>query len=262
MPGLGSRAFCREVVRQVQRVVGVGVDGYIGPDTERGLERFCVSENIAPSRLLIELGEGAELADSYIVSDEHTAIIREPSKKIKHLVPELGAKWMIIARSKIGLTEAPGKADNPKLMEIFNEAGFSYFKHDSTPWCSIFWCWVIMKADLKHTHSAAARSWRTWGQKIWEIGDTPHPPVPIAIPHGATMVFWRGGDPDGLAKHVAGYDATAKTRDGMYACLGGNQSDKVRVAYQHQHRIQSIRWPSEVELPDLTKIHGDKKHVA
>lgn len=256
-----SLPYCRDLMRQIQDVIGVNADGFKGPATERALQRFCVSEGIDKSRLLIELGEGAELAERYITNDHYVGMIRNPRKTIGPVYSEPGAKWMIEARARIGLTEAPGRDDNPQVLQLFEEAGFSWFKHDSTPWCSIFWCWVMMKAGLSHTKSAAARSWRTWGQKIWELGDTPTPPVPIAIPHGATMVFYRGKDPNSWPKHVAGYDATAEIRPGRYACLGGNQSDKVRVAYQQQHRLQSIRWPSEVELPDLTRIQGGK-HVA
>jgi hypothetical protein len=54
-----------------------------------------------------------------------------------------------------------GVEDNPRIRE-YHAATAMGEKSDEAAWCSSFVNWVLMKADIKRTHSAAAASWAGW----------------------------------------------------------------------------------------------------
>jgi hypothetical protein len=69
-----------------------------------------------------------------------------------------------IAQKKLGIREIPGALNNPRII-AYDEATTmdASMYGDDTPWCSAFANWVVQKAGLSGTRSAAALSWMRWG---------------------------------------------------------------------------------------------------
>jgi hypothetical protein len=44
--------------------------------------------------------------------------------------------WYSAAVKDLGLREAPGPANNPRLLKLFAAAGFGWVKDEHTPWCA------------------------------------------------------------------------------------------------------------------------------
>lgn len=83
---------------------------------------------------------------------------------------------------------------------------------DQVPWCSAFMCWCMSQAGYKHTHSAAARSWLTYGYKLDAFQ-----PYSIAV-------LQRAGD---TTKGHVGF--AIAVRNYQIYLLGGNESDSVMI---------------------------------
>lgn len=111
--------------------------------------------------------------------------------------------WMDIARAQLGKNE---KTDDPWIRECHATCNLN--TGGKTPWCASFVNWVLLKAGIKGTRSAAAISFKDWGV-----------PAPSgAYPYGAILVirFSKGN-------HVA---FCAGEAGGSVKMLGGNQSSK------------------------------------
>lgn len=146
-------------------------------------------------------------------------------------------QWLNIAINELGVAELRN-GDNPKIVE-YHRTTLLAAKNDETPWCSSFVNWVLMKAGLERTKSAAAKSWLNYGFQMKE-------PVP-----GAIMILSRNGNPE--AGHV-GFFWKEKDAANFYM-LGGNQSDKVSIQIFPKNRILGIRWPLKIEekKPEIKK---------
>ena len=116
--------------------------------------------------------------------------------------------WIAIAKKELGVLEIKGNIHNPRIIEYHSTTG--KFKDDETAWCSSFVNWVMTQAGIKGTNSAAARSWKDWGQKL----DKPA--------YGCIGVHIK---PNGYG-HV-GF-IVGKTENGYLVSLGGNQNDSVK----------------------------------
>lgn len=142
---------------------------------------------------------------------------------------EACAKMYAMAVSQLGIKEEEGPKANPQIVE--------YAKHtelqatsDEVPWCSAFANWVVDEAGFQGTRSAAARSWLKWGVRLEE-----------AI-IGCIVVLDRQDSSNPNAAHVA-FCTKPDLGDGLIRCIGGNQSDQVKVSTYKSNRVLGYRSP-------------------
>ncbi len=150
---------------------------------------------------------------------------------------ETGMPWFEIAQREMSTREYRGSIrNNPRILEYHRSTTLpeSMARLDETPWCSSFVNWCVMRAGVKGTRSAMARSWLKWGKRIREPRK------------GCIVVFSRPrGGPN--AGHVGFYAGeTGKS----IKLLGGNQSNAVSIASYPKSRVLGYRWPSGVGLSE------------
>ncbi len=134
--------------------------------------------------------------------------------------------WLSIARREIGVKERPGSAHHPRILQ-YHASTRLRATTDEVPWCAAYVCWCLEQAGITSTRSAAAASYRTWGQSC-ELKD------------GAVVVFGKS-DPDAAG---TGHVAFCVGVDGDdVLVLGGNQRNSVNVSRRPRSRIVAIRWP-------------------
>lgn len=136
-------------------------------------------------------------------------------------------KWMTIAQKEIGVKEYSGKFNNnPRIIEYHKTTSLGA-STDEVSWCASFAGWVLIQAGFQSTKSAMARSYLNWG-------------YPLSEPrHGAIVVFRRGNNPS--SGHVGFVDKF----DAQYIyCLGGNQSNQVKISRFKRSTVLGYRWPS------------------
>jgi uncharacterized protein (TIGR02594 family) len=137
------------------------------------------------------------------------------------------APWYALALAERGVKEAPGGGDNPAVQAYYRDAGHPEVKHDSVPWCAAFVGAMLARAEVKPSGSLAARSYLQWGMKL------------AAPRRGCVVVLKRG---KGWQGHVTFFD---REENGLYVCLGGNQSDKVCFATYRKSLVLGLRWPAD-----------------
>lgn len=101
--------------------------------------------------------------------------------------------WLAEAKRLIGTAEAPGKANNPVLLDWADDQGILYGA-DEIPWCGLFvsHCIASMLPDEPMPENPlGARNWLKFGKKV-------NPQF------GSILVFWRGS-PQGWQGHVGFY---------------------------------------------------------
>lgn len=137
--------------------------------------------------------------------------------------------WLIEAFKDIGQKEWPGDwQNNPVIVEMFKYTTYKATK-DEVPWCSAAVNKWMAKAGILGSKSAAAVSWLNWGT---DLGDEPEV--------GCVVVFeWPSGGHH-VSLYVGGSDNTIQ-------CLGGNQSDMVKISDYPVYSVMSYRWPGKRE---------------
>lgn len=130
-----------------------------------------------------------------------------------------------VALSEWNTREIVGKKHNPEVLKYFQEIGYEWVKDDETAWCSAFINYCAQKAGFESSGKLDARSWLKVGRK------TSKPKV------GDIVVFWRGVK-NGWQGHVGFF---IREKDGFIYTLGGNQSNKVRIAAYEAHRLLGYR---------------------
>jgi uncharacterized protein (TIGR02594 family) len=133
--------------------------------------------------------------------------------------------WLKIAEKELGVAEIPGPRNNPRIIEYHDTTTLSANDED-TSWCSSFINWVMKKAGIKGTVSAAARSWLDWGR---EPNDDEY--------EGCVCILWRGS-PDGWQGHVG---LLVNWDDDSVCLLGGNQNNRVSRAWFPMDRVLGYR---------------------
>jgi uncharacterized protein (TIGR02594 family) len=148
-------------------------------------------------------------------------------------------KWLAAARLQIGTREAPGAANDGRVMAMARRAagwlGIVYAA-DSVPWCGLFVADCMATAGFKPPRGfigVRAKAWAAWGV---DVGTTATRP-----PLGAVAVFGREGG--GHVGFVAGVH-----RNGDLAILGGNQGDAVNIRRFPRARLIALRWPASVPM--------------
>lgn len=144
-------------------------------------------------------------------------------------------QWMVTARKYLGMREVKGPQHNPGIIALWKKMGVP-FTDDETPWCGGFVGGVLVESGLKAAPGGAmARNWLKLQKRI------ERPAV------GCVVVFWRGA-PQGASGHV-GF-VVGQDRAGNLAVLGGNQGDKVSIAFFPRSRVLGYRWPSIAPSPE------------
>jgi len=149
-------------------------------------------------------------------------------------------KWLLIMRAITGGTEAPGDADNPRILAMADVIANAYpemesycaqYQHDETPWCglTVAFCMTVaghrpVFGDTDTDKFLWAQAWLDWG--------VPVDPVP-----GAVMIFERDG-----GGHVTLLESI--NADGSFECRGGNQGDSVKVSTYSADGFLGARWPA------------------
>jgi uncharacterized protein (TIGR02594 family) len=131
-----------------------------------------------------------------------------------------------IARGYIGLTEGPGPADNPKILEMYASVGHDWVEHDTVAWCAAFVGHCLETAGIRSTCKLTARSYLDWGVPV-EVTDAQKGDIGV-IPRGNSS--WQG--------HVFFIDRI----EGAWVWgLGGNQDDAVNVKRYPVSKLLGVR---------------------
>jgi uncharacterized protein (TIGR02594 family) len=143
--------------------------------------------------------------------------------------------WIIEGRKLIGLHEAAGDADNPKVVKLFEDAGHPEVVHDSTAWCAAFVGAVLKRSGLKGNGSLWALDYAKWGQPL----------DGVALGAVATKRRFNAAGKlvGGHVFFVVGWEG-----DKVYG-LGGNQADRVSVNAYPRSVVAAYRWPNEIPPP-------------
>ena len=142
----------------------------------------------------------------------------------------------VIAQSYIGLSEGPGPADNPAIMEMYTSVGHDWVEHDTVAWCAAFVGHCLERAGIRSTRKLTARSYLNWGIPV-EIADAQQGDIGV-IPRGRTS--WQG--------HVFFINRI----EGAWVWgLGGNQSDEVSIKRYPVSKLLGVRRAGNV-APSVT----------
>ncbi|KQT14001.1 peptidoglycan-binding protein [Methylobacterium sp. Leaf399] len=145
--------------------------------------------------------------------------------------------WLTLAAGEVGTVEGIGKANNPRVVRYFADAGFAGIKDDAVAWCAAFCGAVLHRAGRKPSGSLAARSYEAWGVGL---------KAPVL---GCIATKKRGNSTwQGHVGFVVG-----ASKDQVFL-LGGNQSDAVNVAAFKRSEITAFRWPSDVPIPAASTL--------
>ncbi|WKZ34379.1 MAG: TIGR02594 family protein [Anaerolineales bacterium] len=141
--------------------------------------------------------------------------------------------WMAIAEAEQGISEIPGRGNNPRVLEYLRSTenlGTHALSRDETPWCSAFVNWCLQQAGYEPTKNALARSWLYWGQEV----ETPR--------RGCIVIFRR----ERIYGHVGFYLGETETH---IKVLGGNQHNpqtkifEVSEKYYPKSELMGYRIP-------------------
>ncbi|MFY9237901.1 MAG: TIGR02594 family protein [Roseovarius sp.] len=141
-----------------------------------------------------------------------------------------------IARSYIGLSEGPGPADNPVIMEMYASVGHDWVEHDSVAWCAAFVGHCLERAGIRSARKLTARSYLDWGVPV-DVAEAQQGDIGV-IPRGRSN--WQG--------HVFFIDRI----EGAWVWgLGGNQSNAVNIKRYPVSRLLGVRRAGNV-VPTVT----------
>ena len=92
-------------------------------------------------------------------------------------------RWLAPAWADLGVLEAPGSDNNPKVVAYYADAGHPGVEADAVAWCAAFVGACLQRAGIAGSSSLMARSYLDWGRAL----DAPRT--------GAVAVLSRGTDP-------------------------------------------------------------------
>jgi uncharacterized protein (TIGR02594 family) len=148
---------------------------------------------------------------------------------IKPEVPMNQMPWMDFMKKHIGEHELAGaKADNPFIVAMFKHTNYKT-SHDETPWCAACVCTALEENGYKSTHDASAISFAHYGDAC-EL----KPGCIVVIEHAS------GGHHVTFCDHIISHNPLT------VACLGGNQSDSLKISnyvFANGEKIIATRWP-------------------
>lgn len=147
--------------------------------------------------------------------------------------------WIDKAASYLGVAEIPGAKNNEQILAFLHTVLDT--DTEDTPWCAAFVNFNLDKVGIKSSGSGMARSFET-SKRFYKLGDVPE------LYSGSICTRWRVSKGSGQG-HV-GF-AVAK-KPGYTAFLGGNQGDKVSVAWQPNIYITGFYYPVGFDFKPLT----------
>jgi uncharacterized protein (TIGR02594 family) len=218
-----------------------GADGDAGAKTVAALTSFQRSSGLVPDGIA-----GPLTVRALSVKRTDNGGPELDKKSGKSPVPTVALRaepdmppWLTLASHDLGTHEGVGKANNPKVVAFFKDAGFPGVKDDATAWCAAFVGAQLKRSGFEPSGSLAARSYEAWGVGLKD---------PVL---GCVCTKKRGNSSwQGHVFLVVGLSADGKTVFG----LGGNQSDAVTVAAFKRSEVTSFRWPSNLPIPTTTKL--------
>ena len=191
------------------------LDGAWGRQSASAIREFQKDNGLDPDGVI-----GPRTHQALLVADGKTSIKDDPP-----LV------WYAEAARQFGTKELPGAASSRTILNWATARGIPY-KSDDIPWCGLFVAHCVgstLANEPLPGQPLRARAWDRFG-------------IPSAPTKGSVLVFWRKSQQSGLG-HVGFYAG----EDGSAFCvLGGNQSDKVSLAWIAKDRLVSARWPASV----------------
>ena len=120
---------------------------------------------------------------------------------------EACGKLHFVAMNELGVHEVSGGVAEARILDYTAHTQLDA-QSDEVPWCSSFANYVVDTAGFQGTGSAAAASWREWGVRLEQ---------PIL----GCLVVW---------EHHVTFCDHPDVSNGIVRCLGGNQSDAVKVS--------------------------------
>lgn len=148
-------------------------------------------------------------------------------------------RFLEIAQGELGVHENGGRESNKRIIE-YDSTTTLKSQSESMPWCSSFVNWVVTQAGIEGTHSAAAKSWLSWGDRIDQ-------PIP-----GCIVVLKRGNNP--AHRHVGFF---IDHQSNLVRLINGNYSNKVCYAMFPTKDILSLRVPEGYfELNDSGELYA------
>lgn len=115
--------------------------------------------------------------------------------------------WMAHAWRELDQSERAGSRHNPRILQLYRDAGHPEIDRDEVAWCAAFVGACFERAGLRSTRSLMARSYLAWGTS----SDRGQP--------GCVAVFSRGSDP--ASGHVGFWVGEA---DNSVYVLGGTRA--------------------------------------
>jgi len=150
--------------------------------------------------------------------------------------------WLAAMRAITGMTEAPGDADNPKILLMRDAIAAAYpemadycalYVHDETPWCGLTAAFCMTMAGIRPPFGATDTDRWMWAL-AWS--DDSEFGTPLALPRlGCVVVMEREG-----GGHVTLYE---RIEGDYYVCRGGNQSDSVNETKYPISGVVALIWP-------------------
>jgi uncharacterized protein (TIGR02594 family) len=156
-------------------------------------------------------------------------------------------KWLQTMRAITGVTEEPGAADNPKILEMRNWIACTYsdmekycegYDHDDVPWCGLTAAFCMTVAGIRPPFGTTDTDRWLWAL-AW--ADDPNFELLEKPVLGCVVVLEREG-----GGHVTFYESTSGSN---FKCRGGNQSDAINVSSYPQSDVVALVWPKGVPLP-------------
>ncbi|MFA5327631.1 MAG: TIGR02594 family protein [Prolixibacteraceae bacterium] len=165
-------------------------------------------------------------------------------QKYSWLLNEPGPLMLKKALELIDTIESPGTADNPVIISWAKEIGGSVanvYNADEIPWCGLFIAVVAKRSSKQLVKDPLwALNWGNFGKNT---------DVPML---GDVLVFIRITPEGKKAGHAGLY---VGEDDACYHVLGGNQSDRVRIARIEKSRLYIARRPNyNVQPANVRKI--------
>jgi uncharacterized protein YgiM (DUF1202 family) len=111
------------------------------------LEQFDVSEDSSWYRVRTTAMDGPAVEGW--VSANHVVLQPLP-------IDQVDAPWLVVAEREMGVIDAPGTTDNPRIAEYLKPNPNADLT-DEEAWCSAFVNWCIEQARLQGTGNAKAR---------------------------------------------------------------------------------------------------------
>ena len=151
-------------------------------------------------------------------------------------------RYIVEAEALLGEKEIAGKLSNPKIKELYADAGVPSVVSDEVPWCAAFVGACLARANQPNTGTLLARDYRSEAflKKCEDHGKKP-------VLHSIGVMRRGNSGWEGHVGFVVGFDAKTVT------LLGGNQSDSVKLQSFPREKFIGFATPKDVEKDVSTK---------